>query len=383
MDPEENQREEKKQSESFFQESKEKMKSAGEKAQKAKKAFKIFMKLPTPIKIAIIAVPLVVIVLLLLFSGGLNVLDDLTFEDIFSTKASAMGSDTSYSKDFIKIKDGKWVLDMSDDIINKIKDAGIDTTGKSQEELLMEYFKLNGLEENDIPDGTLKLLPYFIKAELSTQQLDLRKASEMYNSQGEYNVPDTKDMDKNNEVCGTIHLKRINSKDMSKINLEYTDYETFKTYADNKNEAIKYFSFNDNGDLVIYTWTHTKYTYNNIDGKIEVPAEAKKSNSDDFFLQESIVDYKPLVSKYTLPFEVLTALVINSEDVEFAKKVADLAFESNIEIALVEEYEYSKTINTTKYYKTIREYQHLNGNITVNGVSAVNGNRINRKIHRY
>lgn len=382
MDPED-----KKESQGAIETAKQKLESTTEKAQKAKRAFKIFIKLPTPVKIAIIAVPIGILLLTLLLAGASYLLDILKFDNIFKAKAMTMedlGKDSStYSSDIIKLENGKWVLSISDKIKDRLTSEGIDISGKSQEELLVEYLKLNGLSEEDLSKEEIDTLPYLVKAEIATQQLDLRSVDEMYKADGTYNLPDTSNMEKDNEVYGTVHLKRINSKDMSSITLSYIDYETFKSYSNNKDEAIKYFSFNDSGSLVVYTWNHIKYTYDNQKGEIEVPDSEIRTNSDDISLIEtSISDYKSLINKYTLPFEVLTALLINSEDIDFTKKVADLAFTSNIEISLIEEYEYTTTVNTTKYYQTIRGYQHLDGNISLNGESVFENERTNRKIYR-
>lgn len=367
--------EEKKQSESFISKSKEKMQSANEKMQKAKRTFKIFMKLPPPVKIAIIVIPLVVIILLVIFLPGATFLMDiLHYENVLNTKASAMesiGTDSNtYSSEIIKLENGSWNLSMSDTIKDKLTENGIDISGKDENELLLEVLKLYGLDDEYLSKDEMNLLPYLIKAEIATQKLDLRTEDEMYPG-GTYNPPDTSDMENSTEIYGTVHLKRVNSKDKSTTYLSYVDYETFKSYSNNKDEAIKHFSFNDNGSAVIYTWNHIKYTYDNQKGVIEVPDSAKKENVDQVNLQETVIsDYESLIKKYTLPFEVLTALLINSEDINFTKEVADLAFKANIEISLIEEYEYTKTTNTTKYYKTTRGYQHVeDGRITLNGES--------------
>ena len=173
------------QGDSFFKESEEKIKSAGEKVKKTKKAFKIFMKLPTTVKIAIIAIPLGIILLMLLFAGGAYLLDILGFENIFNAKTSAMGAGTAYSTKVVKMENGKWTLNLDDEIKTELENAGIKTDGMTQEELLIEYLKLKGLSEEDLTKDEISILPYLIKAEIATQQLDLRKAKDMYKNDGE------------------------------------------------------------------------------------------------------------------------------------------------------------------------------------------------------
>lgn len=365
------------QGDSFFKESEEKIKSVGEKAKKTKKAFKIFMKLPTTVKIAIIAIPLGIILLMLLFAGGVYLLDILGFENIFNAKTSAMGAGTAYSTKVVKMENGKWTLNLDDEIKTELENAGIKTDGMTQEELLIEYLKLKGLSEEDLTKDEISILPYLIKAEIATQQLDLRKAKDMYKNDGTYNVPDIKDMKKSNEICGTIHLKRVNTADLDNpILLEYIDYETFKQAIKKENptqndyKSIKgYFSINDEGNAVIATWNYNKTTYKLEDEKIKNPYKGTNTfqDSENYTLSEMVVDYKPLVNKYTLPFEVLTALLVNSEDTEFVEKVANLAFSANIEVTIAEEMTETKKTYVTNYYETIRNYQYISMYAPVNG----------------
>lgn len=365
------------QGDSFFKESEEKIKSAGEKVKKTKKAFKIFMKLPTTVKIAIIAIPLGIILLMLLFAGGAYLLDILGFENIFNAKTSAMGAGTAYSTKVVKMENGKWTLNLDDEIKTELENAGIKTDGMTQEELLIEYLKLKGLSEEDLTKDEISILPYLIKAEIATQQLDLRKAKDMYKNDGTYNVPDIKDMKKSNEICGTIHLKRVNTADLDNpILLEYIDYETFKQAIKKENptqndyKSIKgYFSINDEGNAVIATWNYNKTTYKLEDEKIKNPYKGTNTfqDSENYTLSEMVVDYKPLVNKYTLPFEVLTALLVNSEDTEFVEKVANLAFSANIEVTIAEEMTETKKTYVTNYYETIRNYQYISMYAPVNG----------------
>lgn len=369
------------QGDSFFKESEEKIKSAGEKVKKTKKAFKIFMKLPTTVKIAIIAIPLGIILLMLLFAGGAYLLDILGFENIFNAKTSAMGAGTAYSTKVVKMENGKWTLNLDDEIKTELENAGIKTDGMTQEELLIEYLKLKGLSEEDLTKDEISILPYLIKAEIATQQLDLRKAKDMYKNDGTYNVPDIKDMKKSNEICGTIHLKRVNTADLDNpILLEYIDYETFKQAIKKENptqndyKSIKgYFSINDEGNAVIATWNYNKTTYKLEDEKIKNPYKRTNTfqDSENYTLSEMVVDYKPLVNKYTLPFEVLTALLVNSEDTEFVEKVANLAFSANIEVTIAEEMTETKKTYVTNYYETIRNYQYIRMCAPVSGNRSI------------
>lgn len=336
------------------------------KADKTKKAIKIFMKLPKSVQIAII-VAIAVVILIIVLSASLYVIKKSLFTNTVISKTNAMGEGTSYSKNIVTIgTEGTWNINISDEIQQKLIDKGIDVSGMSQDEMLMEYLKLNGLKEENLSEEYKELIPYLIKAEIASQSVDLRSASEMY-SNGEYNLVTEEQIDenlKNDKINGVVHFKRVNTGEKyESLVLEYIDYSTFAGYINNNNyeEAKKYFSFNDKGELVIATWGYNKIEYTLSDEYIANPYTSNDfENLEQAYVNEMVIDYKPLISKYTVPFEILAVLLINSDDVEFTRKVANLGFTTNIEITIFEKYAKTETEITTNYYEYIRNYQWMN-----------------------
>lgn len=375
MDPEEE--EQKKQEKGFLEKSKNELKRSRERAEKTKKTIKIFMKLPMPLKI-ILLVLILVPVLIVLIGGFLYVINYRNWDIARTAKAEALGSGTGYSSGIVTLnKDkGTWDISINDELKKKLTDAGVDINGMSQDELLKQLLILYGFDENDFSDKEIELMPYLLKAEIATQYVDLRTRDEMYDSATkEYKTlsdSEIEEASKNNQIVGTIHIKRVNTSELDKpIVLEYIKYEDFKKNLEtNDYDKVKgYFSINDEGNLVIATWGYNKTTYTLADGKIENPYKGTDTfqNSESYTLSEMVVDYKPLVSKYTLPFEVLTALLVNSEDTEFVEKVANLAFSANIEITIAEEMTETNKTYVTNYYETIRNYQYIRMCAPVNG----------------
>lgn len=374
MEPEE---EQKKQEKSFLEKSKNELKRSRERAEKAKKTIKIFMKLPMPLKIILLVLILVPVVIVLI-GGFLYVINYKNWDMAKTAKAEALGSGTGYSSGIVTLnKDkGTWDISINDELKKKLTEAGVNTDGMSQDELLKQLLMLYGMDERDFSDKELELLPYLLKAEIATQYVDLRKRDDMYDtSTKEYKTLSNDEIEnaaKNNQILGTIHIKRVNTSDLDNpILLEYIKYEDFKKNLETNdyNKIKDYFSINDEGNLVIATWGYNKTIYDLEDGVIENPYKGKNtfSNSENYTLSEMVVDYKPLVSKYTLPFEVLTALLINSEDTDFVQKVANLAFSANIEITVAEEMTETKKTYVTEYYETIRNYQYIRMCAPVNG----------------
>lgn len=381
MDPEEE--EQKKQEKGFLEKSKNELKRSRERAEKTKKTIKIFMKLPMPLKI-ILLVLILVPVLIVLIGGFLYVINYRNWDIARTAKAEALGSGTGYSSSVVTLNkaDGTWDVSVNDELKKKLTDAGIDTNGMSQDELLKQLLILYGFDENDFSDKEIELMPYLLKAEIATQYVDLRSRDEMYDSSAKtyktLSDSEIEEATKNNQILGTIHLKRVNTADLNNpIILEYVDYETvFKPIIDKQNPTEgdynnirNYFSINNEGNLVIATWSYNKVTYKLDDGFIENPYNGTNtfSDSESYTLSEMVVDYRPLVSKYTLPFEVLTALLVNSEDTEFVEKVANLAFSANIEITIAEEMTETNKTYVTNYYETIRNYQYIRMCAPVNG----------------
>ncbi|MDO5556003.1 MAG: hypothetical protein Q4G09_05090 [Clostridia bacterium] len=339
-------------------------------------AVKKFMKLPLWLKLLILKILLVAVIIIVLIAGAIEVLDILNWENTKSTKEAVLGTGASYSEKVVSMQNGKWKFDIKKELKQQLIDAGINIDGMTQDEMLIRLLIINGIDTSFFSQEQLQLLPYLIKSELSTQQMDLRPAEEMYDEEGNYKVPDINSFE-TDEIQGTVHIKRVNSKDMSEQVLSYMPYNDFKamsdaTDLDKVNDAKKYFSFNDENNLVIYTWGHVKMKYISSGS---VPKGELPGDSDAYYITETTIDYKPLVNKYTLPFEVLTALLVTTEDCNFTKQVANLAFESNIEISLMEEYENTVDTNNTNYYETIRGYQYLSGTVKVDGTTVINEER--------
>lgn len=370
MEPEE---EEQQKREGFMKKATRDFQKKKEKSEKTRKAIEIFMKLPTTIKVILLIIILVPLIILLL-AAFRNAIDEILFDHIREITTDLFGSGTT-SSDLVSLnkKTGTWDINLSDNLKKKLTDEGINVDGMSQDELMIQLLKLYGLDENDFSDKELELLPYLLKAELATQYVDLRKRDEMYDSSAQkYKILSDSEIEKttkNNQIIGTIHFKRVNTSDLSNpILLEYIDYETFKQTMEKENPTqddynnIKgYFSINDEGNAVIATWNYNKVTYTLDDGYISNPYNGTSTfqNSENYILSEMTIDYKPLVNKYTLPFEVLTALLINSEDVNFVEEVANLAFSANIEITIAEEMTETNKTYITNYYETIRNYQYI------------------------
>lgn len=155
-------------------------------------------------------------------------------------------------------------------------------------------------------------LKKFIQAEISTQFPDLVGES-----------------DGINKFQGAVKIKRLSPtknigehKEVSEIKetiLQYVDKETFDGYVvANSEQALKVFTLSeDKQQIVVATWSY-------VDGALSISGES------------NTMDYRSVVSQYTMPFEYPLFFLINGKNEDFANGLADLAINSKIDIAVID-----------------------------------------------
>lgn len=354
---------------------------------KGKKTLKkLWKKIPLVVRLKIYAIATLVVAVVIIILAAVAYIKGLfsyekvieIFTDIFKPASTSSDSTTTetITVELEPAASGNtqptWTTHISQDKIDELEEAGVDTTDKTSDELIIELLRLNGITEDHLTDEQVEKLPYYLKAGIASQYPDVRTVDEMYDSTtNQYKTLTTEEISENlnnDVVCGTVHFRRVNTTDISNpIILSYIDYDTFKSYTQKTNptqsdyDAVKnYFSINDNNEIVIANWSHNVVTYTFKDGTKTNPYTATDfANSDTYTLSELVVNYKSLISRYSLPFEVLLALLINSDDIDFTTKIADLAFNSNIEVTIVEEATQTDTLYTTEYYEKTRNYQYI------------------------
>ena len=113
-------------------------------------------------------------------------------------------------------------------------------------------------------------------------------------------------------------------------------------------------------NVVVATWSRTEETKTSNDPNIEQINPAKVSLS----MTTQKIDYQQLVKGYTMPFDYLWALIVTGRDKSFSMDLAELVYNSEIEITVhdnltkttdIEIYNYDKEtkIHTHNVYTTI------------------------------
>lgn len=264
-----------------------------------------------------------------LITGFAYILEIFTAEDTSAAVRTAIG--TENIADSIEIKSfdgGGYYISMPQDISKRLEKA----------------LKKAKVEYADLGIKNTSTIEKFIKAEIVTQYPDLGADLGQDNS--------------SEKLQGAIKIKRatvdksvgeLKESDKKEEMLTYVDKTIFDEYIANNNiEAIKHFTLDESGNLIIASWSYTKKTKTENENIVE-------ENTEYTIKQNSPINYKAQVEKYTMPFEYPLAFLIDGQDVEFAEKLADLALNSEIVITVQDNITTTENIISEKTTVTTEE----------------------------
>lgn len=154
----------------------------------------------------------------------------------------------------------------------------------------------------------------------------------------------------NNRGYGTMidGTSSISSTIESKVvDLKYVPLEQFEAdIKDNPEQALKEFSLDDNYKLITATWSYS-------DGNLTVSKNP------------TALDYKSVLSKYTMPMEYVLSWYINTQNKEFANNLAQLALDSEFVIMLEDNVSTTRVITTTEESSQTKQ-EDENGDYSIN-----------------
>lgn len=159
--------------------------------------------------------------------------------------------------------------------------------------------------------------------------------------------------------------------------------EKMAKYEENGNtDILNYFTLDGNGNIKIATWKReTGEFYSNdttfqtdrekirggikpsditskYDSRYNVTANSMNSIEASYVtytIQEQTINYKMLIQKYTLPFEYIWSLLVITESDEVALDLAELAYNSQIQIGIYDNINKVVNTNTETYREEFRE----------------------------
>ena len=162
------------------------------------------------------------------------------------------------------------------------------------------------------------------------------------------------------ELNGTIEFERRKT-DGSVVNMQYKNLKQFNEYLTNQDlSVLNYYTLDENGNLLIAITDETTedLSYSTSDANFSISDYSDTLSENDFIgnnkyskteynLYSKSINYKSMVSKYTLPFQYLWALITIGDDKGVGLELAELAENSQIIISIYDSV--STTVNTSIY----------------------------------
>lgn len=285
-------------------------------------------------KIIISALIVVVLIILLAASIYFITLDDGTYKegDMSSTPYAA----STYTSS-VKFTENGIIF------IYKYKD---ETTGEEIEEekkssemaqiVWDEMIKAGSTVENYL--SSVEELEKLMNAEIITQ----------------YPKLDKEDIDLN----GTIEFERHKT-DGTSYMLEYIDLDKFNQYIENNNtNIVNYFTLDENENVLIGIVDENTETLTSNDSKMilsdytDTLSESNLNGTGNYTKTEynvysKTINYKNVVSKYTMPFQYLWSFIVIGDDKGVGLELADLVENSQIIVSIYDNI--TTTVDTSTY----------------------------------
>ena len=293
---------------------------------KAKKWMKIIKNIAIIAKVSLVLIILISVIGLVVFlAGALEIKQDDKKTKAADAKNEAIGNEAL----------GK-VLEIDG---NKYKITYNGKTGREALEYLLDDYNMNF---SDFTEEELDVLYKCLRAEWATTYP---------------NLGDSVSNDDDDYVQGVITLKR-KAKDEVETPLTYIPYEQFEAKKNsNDTSVLNNFSMN-NGNIVVAGWGSYETKYN-ITKHTSVPDDYINGYQDtglQYTLDEKEINYRSMLGIHTLPFEFALTLLTHLNTPEFVDDLADVAFNSTLEITI---YENTKEI-ITKEKEEIEEVTRYN-----------------------
>lgn len=250
-----------------------------------------------------------------------------------------------------------------------------------------DYSDTEKLLENEENKALVeKYISEFIRADIITQQPHKRRGTELVSEHNQnfvdggiyiYRTKKEPTIKEDDFINGNYHEENVPVEDKDYEQMKYMNYQEFMEKLAQNDKSLRYrYTINqENGNLIFAeiksTVTKTGKSelggwFGNIDIWLQQQANAKV----EYELKQVEVDYRQLISKYTMPYEFLIQLCEITQNPEFVYHVALLARNTNIALVVQD--------NTTVERETIEtekdmQYYRNNHDNSVSGASASGG----------
>ncbi len=255
-----------------------------------------------------------------------------------------------------------------------------------------DYSDTDKLLENEENKALVeKYIAEFIRADVITQQPHRRDHTELVNKNNQnwidggiyiYRTKKEPTIDEDKLINGEYHEENLPIEDKDYKQMTYMKYEEFQKGLQENDKDLRYhFTINpDNGNLVLAE-IKSKVTkkgtsqvgegwfsaITNWFANLDIEAQQLLNKKEEYELKSIEVDYKQLISKYTMPYEFLVQLCEITQNPEFVYHVALLA--RNTKIVLVVQDNTTVERETVETESDMQEYRNYSGN-SVEGASG-------------
>lgn len=254
----------------------------------------------------------------------------------------------------------------------KLESVELDSSDFTESELKMiAAFEYNGMNLADYTEDELKCYALFEKAQIAGENFDLRPVNDIGKT------PDINEIRASDTIYGTLRVKKVSSSDggSSERYLEFLEYETFKSYIDNKNKNVSnYFSINKSGNLVCgkSSSSTTEVSYLDeggtelTDAQIAMIPEEHQREAEPRTVVDGgkPINYKNYISKFVLKYIVLNDLLITTQNTKFCNELTALAFTGHIDFVILDELSVSHSKTEIVYTDTKVTCDYVDYNVT-------------------
>ena len=160
---------------------------------------------------------------------------------------------------------------------------------------------------------------------------------------------------------GLIKLMRV-GKSGGKKQLKQMEYNEFKEKVSaGDSSVLNYYTMDKKGNVTVATWKSVTTT---TEGEyIEGPANADApESSNSYTLSTTKVDYRTMAAPFTMPFNYLWTFLVMTEDIDFVMELADLVYDSDIQISLFDKV----TTSTETTVRSTDKNTEITGEVSLN-----------------
>lgn len=319
-----------------------------------------------------------VIIIIVVVAGGFYILtiDDGTWDDeenspsAYTKNINVTGDGIEVNQDAI-LEDALKNLGYSDEDITKIREQ-LESEGYSGAELEKKFkekaLQILGIKTfEDMDNINSAELIWELNKDIYSKYLDNYEQLEyLMNAELVTQMPHLNNLSSIGVLNGTIHFDRYSNGKTSAIRLTHISEDTFNELIEkNDSSILNYFTLTESGEVKIAYYQEESGSVSTNDPSVNVSDYDNRVTNENASFRNAgyeirTIQYNAMVpTRYSLPFEYLWALLVMSEDYDFVKGIADLAYNSEIIISIYDNILENTTETEYTYSKTKKDYSQV------------------------